>query len=285
MRATNPFEAHLQASGGDINRLREIYQTQRSTYNATQKAFLLAPDFVGVIPDPILSRLVAKEPGYNDPRHSLVVWARPSPSVKALVAQIQEKLTAFAPHLWTMPVEELHTTVLEVAFNLTSEEITSIIDRIGPELANRLVELPPTQVALVEPQLSIDSTAIAINFVPASASDSDSGYSYHHLRRDAWAKLNDAGVPVASRYAVPSAHLTIGRFVTTEDHVAPGAVQRWVALLDELNEWLRREYWKPARESGLEWVVGKDHGLILHGGKVWYGLGEHVVAVGESYAS
>ncbi|KAF7331395.1 hypothetical protein MKEN_00017600 [Mycena kentingensis (nom. inval.)] len=276
----NPFEVQLRAATGDINRLREIYETKRATYNEKGKALLLDPDFAGMQPDAILARLVAKEPGYEDPRHSLVVWARPSPSVKALVAQMQARLTAIAPHLWTMPIEELHTTVLEVAFKLPAEEITALIERIGSELARRLVELPAERVALGEPQLSIDDGAVAMNFIPAVSA---SGYSYHHLRRDAWAKLGDAGVKIESRYAVPSAHITIARIVSTEDHLSAEAVRRWVALLEELNVWLRREWWTP--DSGLEWVVGKDRGLVFHGGRVWYGLGEHVVAVGESYAS
>ena len=51
------------------------------------------------------------------------------------------------------------------------------------------------------------------------------------------------GVKIASRYVTPSAHLTIGRFITkrdfeTEDgQVDHSKVKRFIETIDEINEW------------------------------------------------
>ena len=66
---------------------------------AEQKAKMLASDLPGVICDPILQKLHDEtlEPGYRDPRHCLVLWARPPDGIKTLIKKIQEKLLAVAP--------------------------------------------------------------------------------------------------------------------------------------------------------------------------------------------
>ncbi|KAH7104375.1 RNA ligase/cyclic nucleotide phosphodiesterase [Auriculariales sp. MPI-PUGE-AT-0066] len=270
----NPFEAHLFAADNDITRLREIYEAHRTNRNAQQKSILLAKDFSGISVDSILSRLEAGEPDFVDPRNSFVLWARPSPSVKSLAHQIQERLVSTAPHLWLMPQEDLHTTVIEVAHSLPAENIDAVVEILGSDSARSLVYLAPEgRATLVQPQISIDTSAVALSFLPAS---SESGFSYHHLRRDAWNRLRDSGVQVESRYTVPSAHITIARFITQNDHATEEGVANWVKAVEDVNEWLRSEWWN--RED-LEWVVGKDHGLILRKGRVWYGGGE-TVAVG-----
>ena len=78
-------------------RLQEIYEAHRTNRTAQQKSLMLAPDFPGVSIDDILARVAAQEPNYEDPRNSLVVWTRPSPSVKTLATKIQNRLAAAAP--------------------------------------------------------------------------------------------------------------------------------------------------------------------------------------------
>lgn len=75
------------------------YELHRTTRNAQQKAAILAPDYKGVIIDEILRRLEdpTVEPGFEDPRHGIVFWARPPPHIKVLIAQIQERLKAVSP--------------------------------------------------------------------------------------------------------------------------------------------------------------------------------------------
>jgi hypothetical protein len=56
-------------------------------------------DFKGLNLDSILQRLEdpAIEPGFVDPRHSLVFWARPPPHIRKLVSEIQQRLKKLAP--------------------------------------------------------------------------------------------------------------------------------------------------------------------------------------------
>lgn len=178
-----------------------------------------------------------------------------------------------------MPPPNLHMTAIEVTHSKTAPEISSVVAKLRPR-AEEIVNYTFTHRArLVKPSLGFDDQAIALSFAPAtgdaqSAADDGSGvtgdeYSYHHLRRDLWGLVQDAGVEVGSRYVVPSAHLTIGRFITNEDfftdgNIEPGKVRHLVDAIDQVNRWLEMEYW-PDRDGGIreggEWVVGQEFGL------------------------
>jgi len=60
---------------------------------------MLDMSFNGVNIDQILLRLEDPtiEPGYTDPRHCLVFWARPTQKVKDLISQVQQELLTVAP--------------------------------------------------------------------------------------------------------------------------------------------------------------------------------------------
>jgi hypothetical protein len=75
------------------------YATHRVTRNAQQKAKILAPDFEGLLIDPILQKLEDPtiNPRYEDPRNSLVFWARPPGHIRSLVGRLQEELRKLAP--------------------------------------------------------------------------------------------------------------------------------------------------------------------------------------------
>lgn len=75
------------------------YNVHRTTRNSQQKTKLVDPEFSGVVVDPILQRIQdpAIEPGYADPRHCLVFWARPSQKVKSLILEVQQRLLAASP--------------------------------------------------------------------------------------------------------------------------------------------------------------------------------------------
>lgn len=79
--------------------IQSRYDLHRTTRNSQQRAKLLSADFPGLLLDPILQRLEnpALEPGFVDPRHCLVFWARPTQNVRNLTTTIQEKLLAIAP--------------------------------------------------------------------------------------------------------------------------------------------------------------------------------------------
>lgn len=131
--------------------------------------------------------------------------------------------------------------------------------------------------------ISYDASALALSLLPASADP----YTYHHLRRDIYALCTDAGVTIASRYTVPSAHLTIARFVTQADITSPAGTTEQAAIdnqkthklvdrIEELNAWLQSEYWPREGAGAGEWIVGEEVGLDCRKGTLWYGGGETV---------
>ena len=188
--------------------------------------------------------------------------------------------------------------------------------------------------------LSYDSSAIALSFVPAASEDlsfsqsssrpnqpvqtadeqhnanpeleakRDDSYTYHHLRRSLYELCVEAGVEVASRYTVPSAHLTVARFITQEDisaprdkakpvqydetkleavNVAKEKVQMLVDKIEAVNAWLQDKYWpKKGKEEavikkGGEWIVGEEKGLDCRKGTLWYGGGE-TIRLGKGFS-
>ena len=81
------------------------YNSHRTNRNVQQRAKILAPDFDGVIVDDILAKLADPtiEPGFTDWRHCLVFWARPPPSVRSVIAEIQQRLLQAAPSMLPIP--------------------------------------------------------------------------------------------------------------------------------------------------------------------------------------
>lgn len=193
-----------------------------------------------------------------------------------------------------MPLPSLHMTALEIVHSVSASEVDSLVSILQSKIPEITDYTHHHRARLVKPMLSYDSSAIALSFVPAAGeglaggrrSDEDD-YTYHHLRRDLYELCTTAGVNVASRYVVPSAHLTIGRFVTQQDILEEGEqgkfdgskVKRLVDRIEELNAWLEREYW-PIEGYGIalggEWIVGEGKGLDCRRGTLWYGGGETV---------
>ena len=181
--------------------------------------------------------------------------------------------------MWLMPLENLHLTVLEIAHSLTAPEIDALVHTVSPKV-DEIVRFPRThQAVLIKPLLSFDAAALALSFVPASADlGEEARYSYHHLRRDVYALAGTTGVEIKSRYVVPSAHLTVGRWVDQKVR-DEGRVSELVKLVDDINGELRGKYWGGAAGRGaiLRWKVGEDKGLVCRRGTVWYGGGHSLV--------
>ena len=201
--------------------------------------------------------------------------------------------------MWFMPPDDLHLTCLEITFSRTSGDIAQLVEQMSAE-APKITDYTYTHRArLVKPMLGFDASAFALSFLPAAGEglsqgrgEADDEYTYHHLRRDVYALAKGTGVDVGSRYTVPSSHLTIGRFITPQDTSKdvengvdasvsdPEKMKAVVEKIEEINEWLQREYWPsdtnpPIREGG-EWIVGEEKGLDFHRGTLWYGKGERV---------
>jgi hypothetical protein len=197
-----------------------------------------------------------------------------------LIQLMQTRLREFAPALWIMPRECLHMTVLEITHSTTEPYVAMLVDKMGRPCLEKIVNHPRNnQARLAKPLLSFDAAALAVSFVPACGKRGD-GYTYHHLRRDVYAMSKEAGVGVTSRYVVPSAHVTIARFVTAENHeLEGGGVDRekmkgWMELVWRINEEIA--------EWDGEWVIGEERGVDCRRGRLWYGGGETVVQ-GEGF--
>ncbi|KAL2842071.1 RNA ligase/cyclic nucleotide phosphodiesterase [Aspergillus pseudodeflectus] len=297
----NPFHVLISEAQHDPTELQRLYELHRVNRNSQQRGKILSESFPGWSVDTILSRLEGpdKEDGFVDPRNCLVIWARPPPAVREVIRFVQDELKSVAPALWLMPLENLHTTVLEVAHSRTEEEIEALVQTLHSP-----ADVHPSQLAsysvthptrLVKPMVSFDSAALALSFVPAAGECSQSQsatnadrYSYHHLRGDIWDLVRRAKIPVASRYVVPSAHVTIARFISQTGFAVGGneneavkvdrsQVEKFIDKIAEINRKLEAGYWPrdDAVPAGGEWVVGRE-GLVIRRGRVWYGGGEDV---------
>lgn len=188
-----------------------------------------------------------------------------------------------------MPLDCLHMTTLEIAHSLQEPEIESLLTVLGHKVAEITDYTFSHRARLVKPLLSYDNQALALSFLPASSSkypgDKSDEYTYHHLRRDIYELSKGTGVNIASRYTVPSAHLTIARFVTkqgSEEHRSDRSTEpldtvKWIQHLERINAWLQEEYWSENSVDGKGcWVVGEEKGLDCRKGTVWYGGGTSV---------
>ncbi|KAJ5651343.1 uncharacterized protein N7484_005066 [Penicillium longicatenatum] len=293
----NPFQVLIKETNDDPTALQSRYQDHRVARNEQQGTKILADSFPGWSLDPILSRLdgPGKEDGYLDPRNCLVIWARPPPHIRDLICFIQSELKEISPSIWLMPPENLHTTVLEVAHSLTEKEIEELVQILQASkdvTAAQIAEYPIAHKSrLLKPMVSFDASAMALSFVPAAGENSqdedNDDYSYHHLRRDVFQMVRQAQLPVASRYIVPSAHVTIARFINNDDFLVQGTkgaeldrarVKLLVDKIETINKKLESEFWPQANGTipkGGEWDVGQQN-LVIRRGRLWYGGGDTV---------
>ncbi|MBE3045540.1 hypothetical protein IMZ48_23940, partial [Candidatus Bathyarchaeota archaeon] len=161
--------------------------------------------------------------------------------------------------LWLMPPRRMHLTLLEIAHSKTPAEISAAVAPLRPNVRPLVDFTLSHRARLVRPVVSYDAGGVALSFLPAAGEAVVSplpspagvrddlevvegdGYTYHHLRRDVEGVLKTAGVGVQARYQVPSAHITLARYLGTEDHETLEQRRRWVDAVDEVNAWLEGE--------------------------------------------
>ncbi|KAI0434332.1 RNA ligase/cyclic nucleotide phosphodiesterase [Xylaria sp. FL1042] len=297
----NPYNALIEACHGDPAEIQSLYAAHRIRRNAQQKEKFLDANFKELIIDPYLLRLENPhiEPGFKDTRYCMTFWGRPPIHVLELASVIQQKLKEVAPDIWLMPQHRMHITTLELAFCRTAQEIEEIKETLKPGIPAIASYTYRHRARLVKPMISYDLSAFAVSFLPAAGESEVSpapippdnadvleqgdSYSYHHLRRDMWDQAKVAGITIDSRYIVPSAHITLGRYLTHKDHATPVQRKKWVDAIDKINEWLEREVWgKSDSEVVGEWIVGQEKGIDVRVGNLWYG-GGRTVLLGEGF--
>ncbi|KAI0134239.1 RNA ligase/cyclic nucleotide phosphodiesterase [Xylariales sp. AK1849] len=297
----NPYDALIETCNDDPAQIQALYSAHRIKRNTQQREKFISPDFNKLIIDPYLLRLEnqAIEPGFKDQRNCMTFWGRPPTHVLELAEKIQQKLKACAPSIWLMPLHRMHITALELAFSRTPEEIHAIKSTLAPAIPNVASYTYRHRARLVKPMISYDLSAFAVSFLPASGEPNLSPppvvpdtadvlqkgeqYSYHHLRRDLWNIAKEAGMTIDSRYIVPSAHITLGRYLTDEDHTTAEQRKNWVDTIAEINQWLETEVWSTSGSELIgEWVVGQEKGLDIRVGTLWYG-GGRTVLMGEGF--
>ncbi|KAI1814163.1 60S ribosomal protein L44 [Poronia punctata] len=297
----NPYNALIETCHDDPAEIQELYAVHRTRRNAQQREKFLAPDFRELIIDPYLLRLENPdlEPGFRDTRYCMTFWGRPPIHVLELAQAIQKRLQSVAPNVWLMPLHRMHITTLEIAFSRTAEEIEEIKEALKPSIPAIANYTYRHRARLVKPMVSYDLSAFAVSFLPAAGEPVISPppvapdnadvlkqgdtYTYHHLRRDMWDQAKMAGIVVGSRYIVPSAHITLGRYLTHDDHATPEQRKRWVDAIDDVNRWLESEVWGRADSEVIgEWIVGQEKGLDVRVGTLWYG-GGRTVLLGEGF--
>ncbi|KAI1133440.1 60S ribosomal protein L44 [Nemania abortiva] len=297
----NPYNALIEACHDDPAEIQALYAAHRIRRNAQQKDKFLDTNFKELIIDPYLLRLENPhiEPGFKDTRYCMTFWGRPPIHVLELAGAIQKRLKDAAPDIWLMPEHRMHITTLELAFCRTAEEIDEMKETLKPAIPTIASYSYLHRARLVKPMISYDLSAFAVSFLPAAgepvvspapvAPDNAAvlkqgdSYSYHHLRKDMWNQAKAAGITVDSRYIVPSAHITLGRYLTHTDHATPEQRKKWVDTIDEINEWLEKEGWgNPDSELVGEWIVGQEKGFDIRIGNLWYG-GGRTVLLGEGF--
>jgi hypothetical protein len=191
-----------------------------------------------------------------------------------------------------MPQDNLHMTAMEITHSRTADEIAQIVSTIQKSVRDIVNYTYSHRARLVKPMLGFDSSAIALSFVPAAGEDlkdgltlEDDNYTYSHLRRDLFSECTKASAVIQSRYIIETSHLTIARFVSEKDfqnsegRLEPSKVAKLMSVIEEINEWLEREYWPDSsgriREGG-QWIVGQEKGLDMETGTLWYGDGNRV---------
>ncbi|KAK0733321.1 ureidoglycolate hydrolase [Lasiosphaeria miniovina] len=299
----NPYNALINACHARPAEIQSRYTAHRTARNLQQREKFLSSEFKGLNLDPVLLRIEdPEEPGFQDPRNCLVFWARPPDHVLTLASHVQALLKNAAPSLWLMPLHRMHLTTLEVTHSRKIEEISSLVASLRPVISALTNFTFTHRSRLVKPLISYDLSAIALSFLPAAGeevlspkqtvhsdvlgdnvAEKDGCYTYHHLRRDVFELAQSTGVKIESRYVVPSAHITLARYVSQGDHDSFASRIQWIEAIEEINKWLEDEVWDVAGKDFLgEWIVGQERGLDARTGTLWYG-GGRTIMVGEGF--
>jgi hypothetical protein len=234
---------------------------------------MVSPQFPGVTVDNILRRLIEATitPPFIDHRDAVSLWGRPPSSIRNLLGQIQEHLIMLSPNLWLMPLHKLHISLLEIAHNTTPAIVDERVKQLRPHFPKLLAYPQNNPTHLFRPQLACDTSSLVVKFLPVTGTNTS--YTYHHLRRDLFDQVSTLGIIMCPRYVVPSAHITVARFIDNVDFEMDGKtveekMRKWWKLIDNINVWLA----SLPDEKGM-WTIDNAE---CRTGTQWYGGGESV---------
>ena len=217
-----------------------------------------------MVVDDVLAQMVRTGNWTLDQRYNFSFVARPSPLVKALIDRLQRRLLSLAgaDGLWCPSPSALHCTIYEVTHSRTAEQLEAVLERVRVRQAG-LFDLPLSSVTLDPPLVNFDTAAVALTFLPC-----DDTYTFHHLRRDVYARVADIGLAWTGRYIAPTAHITIARFIDGGFPSRPGlSMPQWVDGLEQLRAECR--HWDG------RWVLSEGFAEVSTG-RSWYGSGYSV---------
>ncbi|KAJ5121682.1 uncharacterized protein N7515_009643 [Penicillium bovifimosum] len=257
----NPFQSLIRRPAI----IQSEYEEYREDRKERQTDHIVSGSFHRWSLDKILMQLNGPKEEYRflDPRNCLCIWARPSSQVHDLITFVQEKLKDLVPSLWLMPPDCLHMTVLEIAYAQSEwqiEELVRTLQSSKDVTPSDIAAYPRSHpVRLVKPMLSLDTAGLSLTFVPAVIEDEYASpsehYTYHHLRRDIFELVQQAKVPLGTRYRardLTSAYVTIARFISHDGFSAKvyegemidhRRVRSFVEEIDLINMELENKYW------------------------------------------
>ncbi|KAL3477957.1 RNA ligase/cyclic nucleotide phosphodiesterase [Aspergillus californicus] len=211
----------------------------------------------------------------------LVIWARPDTRTLLLLSDIQSRLSNLVgPDLYVIPPADIHLSVIELSHKHSVSHLRSVYNKVGVAELKRLLDVPLAEhnthqciARLVKPMIMFDRVGVAVGFIPAEDS-----YTHHHLRNQLHTKALATGVTIDTCYTAPLAHVTVGRFINNSFFEAPDQghttenkkdrVERWVKLIQQINEDLQRDYW-----GGFSWDIGGEKALEVQLGYIKFGRG------------
>ena len=146
--------------------------------------------------------------------------------------------------------------MFEVTNSLSRPELDDVLVKLIPHLP-KLSTIPSelSPIVLDAPQLNLELSGIALSFLPRDR-------NLLTFRARLWDTIARAGVMPRLRYALPSAHVTIGRFVEKGRGLGLERSE-WVKLLQEIN--------KDLEQYHGEWKIEK---VLVREGALWYGGGK-----------
>lgn len=228
---------------------------ETANFESRRRAYLEAGRAALIEHGPTLDSVLQAEllrPG-TDSRYGVNIICRPSEELTRSIVDIQKHLRAHEPDQYYYPHSELHLTLLEICHSRTPKEVAEVISKLRPLLSCLFKDVH--SIHLQNPEFGFDTHACAVAFLPA---DDSLQFDRAHLAQ----VLTASGIPIDSRYASQSAHVTVMRYV------APlrSGRQRWVDILSNI----------PLNRM-LAWNV---FNLSVTWGPNWYGMRSHVRETG-----